>query len=128
MGESALAPSPPLSSSIALNGGYAALCSIYDATKLRSPRSFQRLRRIDIQKRALAVDRDFGDSLSVLDDQMAGADVAVERHQFLEETARPQHGIAATAIADGDGDQMTAVRRKIFDQLVDQLCRDQRHV
>ena len=83
----------------------------------------KRLRGVDIEERAVALDRDFGYRLAVLGDQMARADVAVERHQLVEETARPQHGIAAPAIADGQGDQLAAVRRESLDQPVDQLRR-----
>jgi len=52
----------------------------------------------------------------------------VERHQFLEEAARPQHGIAAAAVADGNDDEIAAVRRKALDKTVDQAGIDQRHV
>src|SRR5918994_4107246 len=88
------------------------LCPPYEFTKLRSSRGFQRLRRVNVEKRALAIARDFGYRLGVLGDQMARADIAVERHQFPKESPRPQHGIAAAAVADGDGDKMAAVRRK----------------
>ncbi|OIQ67953.1 hypothetical protein GALL_504660 [mine drainage metagenome] len=64
----------------------------------------------------------------MLRNQVAGADIAVERHQFVEEAARPQHRIAATAVADGDRDQIAAIGRKGVDQVVDQLRRDHRHV
>src|SRR5262249_50246432 len=67
-------------------------------TQSPPPRRLQRLRGIDVEEGALAVDRDFGHGFGVLGDQVAGADVAVERHQLFEETARPQHGIAATAL------------------------------
>ena len=53
--------------------------------ELRSPRRFQRLRGVDVEEGAVAVDRNFGDGLGVLGDQVAGADVAVEGHQLLEE-------------------------------------------
>src|SRR3954470_18301851 len=102
------------------------LCFAYP-TNLRSTRGLKRLRGVDVEESALAIDRNFGDRLSVLGDEVTGADVAIERHQLLEEAARPQHRIAAAAVADGDGDQMAAVRRKGLDQLVDQFCRDQRH-
>jgi len=40
----------------------------------------QRLRRVDVEEGALAIDRHFGHGLGVLGDQMTRADVAVERH------------------------------------------------
>jgi hypothetical protein len=52
---------------------------------LALPCSFERLRRVDVEECALAIDRNFGNRFGVLGDQMAGADIAVERHQFLEE-------------------------------------------
>ena len=61
-------------------------------------------------------------------DQVPRADIAVERHQFVEEPARPQHRIAAPVVADGHRDQIAAIRRKGFDQPVDQMGIDQRHV
>ena len=76
----------------------------------------------------MALDRDFGHRLSMLGDQMPGADIAVERHQFVEEPARPQHRITAPAVADGHRDQVTAIRRERLDQPVDQARIDQRHV
>ena len=71
----------------------------------------------------MAFDRDFRHRLGVPGDQMAGADIAVERHQFLEEAARPQHRIAAPAVADGHRDQIAAIRRERLDQPVDQMRR-----
>src|SRR6185295_19389685 len=63
-----------------------------DVSRLPSSCSLQSLRRIDIEERALAIDRNFGHSFGMLGNQMTRADVAVERHQLLEEAARPQHG------------------------------------
>src|ERR1700722_13945801 len=60
------------------------------------PRRLKRLGRIDIEKRAKALDRNLGHRFAVPRDQMTGADIAVERHQFVEEAARPQHRIAAS--------------------------------
>src|ERR1700682_3091285 len=68
---------------------------------LGSPRGLERLRRVDVEKGAKALDRDFRHRLAMPCDQMAGADVAVERHQLVEEAARPQHRIAAPVIANG---------------------------
>src|SRR5258707_479283 len=48
-------------------------------------RGLQRLRRVDIEKRAVTLNRDFRHCLAVSGDQMAGADIAVERHQLVEE-------------------------------------------
>jgi hypothetical protein len=79
---------------------------------LGSPRGFQRLRRVDIEEGTKALDRDFRRRLAMPGDQMAGADVAVERHQLVEETARPQDRIAAPAVADRHRDQIAAVRRE----------------
>ena len=86
------------------------------------PRGLQRLRRVDIEKRAVALDRHFRHRFGMLGDQMAGADIAVERHQFLEEAPRPQHRIAAPAVADGHRDQIAAIRRERLDQPVDQIA------
>jgi hypothetical protein len=90
---------------------------------LGSPGRLQRLRRVDIEEGAKALDRDFRHRLAMPCDQMAGADVAVERHQLVEEAARPQYRIAAPAIADGHSDQIAAVGRKRFDQPIDQMKR-----
>src|SRR5258708_36376970 len=46
-------------------------------------RRLQRLRGVDIQKRAMALDRDFRHRLAVPDDQMAGAANPLQRHPFL---------------------------------------------
>ena len=70
----------------------------------------------------MAFDRHFRHRLGVLGDQMTRADVAVERHQFVEEAARPQHRIAAPALADRHRDQSAAVRRERLDQPVDQIA------
>jgi hypothetical protein len=48
---------------------------------------------------------------------------AIARHQLVGEAARPQHRIAAPAIADRQSDQITAVRRELFDQPIDQMKR-----
>src|ERR1700687_6518222 len=94
-------------------------------TNLRLPplRGLERLRRIDIEEGTKALDRDFRHRLAMPCDQMAGADVAVERHQLVEEAPRPQHRIAAPVIADGHRDTIAAIRRKGFDQPVDQMRR-----
>jgi hypothetical protein len=47
----------------------------------------KRLGRIDIEERADPFDRDFSHRFTVLRNQVACADVAIERHQFLEEAA-----------------------------------------
>src|SRR5690348_16704198 len=91
-----------------------------DCEVLSASSSFQRLRRVDVEEGALAVDGHFGDRLGVLGDQMPRADVAVERHQLLEEAARPQHGIAAAALADWHDNEIAAVRRKAVDEAIDQ--------
>ena len=95
---------------------------------LDAPRGLKRLGCVDVEKSAKAFDRDFRHRLSVPGNQMTRADIAVERHQFVEETARPQHGIATLAIAHGDRDQMTAIRRERIDQMIDQASGDHRHV
>src|ERR1700694_5563039 len=64
-------------------------------TLAAAARGLERLRGVDIEKRTVAFDRDFRHRLAMPGDQMAGADIAVERHQLLEEAARPQHRIAA---------------------------------
>src|SRR5216684_2891641 len=101
------------------------LCPPYD---LRPLRRRERLRRIDIEEGAMALDRDFRYRLAVLGDQVAGADIAVKRHQLVEETSRPQYRIAAPSVADGYRDQVAAIWRKGIDQPIDQMRRDQRHV
>jgi hypothetical protein len=55
---------------------------------LAPPRRLECLRRIDIEEGTKALDRDFRHRLAMPVDQMAGADVAVERHQLVEEVAR----------------------------------------
>src|SRR6478735_8263826 len=87
-------------------GGHASLCPPYD---LRSLRGFKRLRRVDIEKGAVALDRDFRHRLAMPRNQMAGADIAVERHQLAEEAARPQHRIAAPVIAHRHRNQIAAI-------------------
>ena len=64
----------------------------------------------------------------MLGNQVAGADIAVEGHQLLEEAPRPQDRVAAPSVGDRHRDQITAVRRKGLDQPVDQMGIDQRHV
>ena len=84
-------------------------------------RRFKRLRGIDIEKGSVALDRDFRHCLAMLRNQMAGADIAVERHQLVEEAARPQHRIAAPAVAHRHRNQVAAIRREGLDQPVDQV-------
>src|SRR3569832_2309887 len=91
-------------------------------------RGLERLRRIDIEKRAIALDRNFRHRFVMLGNEMSGADVAIERLQFIEETARPQHGIAAAAVADRDRDQIAAIWCEAIDQAVDKSGRNHRHV
>ena len=50
---------------------------------------FERLWRIDVEEGTFAIHEHFGDRLGVLGDQVPCADVAVERHQFRKEAARP---------------------------------------
>src|SRR5690349_2724473 len=57
--------------------------------------SLKRLGRIDVEESAVAFDRDLRHRLTMFRDQVASADVAVERHQFVEEAPRPQHWVAA---------------------------------
>src|SRR5258708_39273321 len=52
-------------------------------------RGLQRLRRADIEKRAVTLGRHFRHCLAVPGDQMAGAAIPAEGHPLLEETARP---------------------------------------
>src|ERR1700722_5571823 len=86
------------------------------AASLIAARGFQRLRRVNIQKRAVALDRDFSHRFVMLGNQMTRADIAIERHQLVEEAARPQHRIAAPAVADGNHNQIAPVRRKALDK------------
>src|SRR5260370_9233929 len=90
------------------NGGHGATCAFCPPYDLRSPplRLRERLRRIDIEKRAVAFDRHFRHPLAMPSDPLAGADTTVERHQLAEEPSRPQHPIAAPVVADGHRDQM----------------------
>src|SRR5512135_2904796 len=88
---------------------------------LAAARRLQRLRRIDVEKCAIPLDRDLRHRLVMLGNEMTGADVAIERHQFIEETARPHNGIAATASADWHRDQIAAIRGEGLDQAVDQI-------
>src|ERR1700689_1235259 len=67
------------------------------AQNLAAARGFQRLRRVDIQKRAVPLDRDLRHRLIVLGNEVTGTDVAVKHNQFIEKTARPQDGIATPA-------------------------------
>ena len=83
----------------------------------------QRLRGIDVEEGALALDRHFGHRLGMTGDQMARADVAVERHQFVEEAPRPHHRIAAPAVDDRHHDQRAALGIERRDQPVDQVGR-----
>ena len=54
-------------------------CPPFDLQSVSTaPRRLERLRRVDIQKCGVALDRDFGHRLTVLGDQMAGADIAIE--------------------------------------------------
>src|ERR1700749_477485 len=76
------------------------------------PRGGERFGSVDVEEGAVAFDRQFDHGRRVPHDQMTAADIAVERGQFVEETARPQHGIAALVVADGHRDQMAAVRRQ----------------
>src|SRR5260221_10967365 len=48
-------------------------------------RGLQRLRGVDIEEGAKAFDRDFRHRLAMLGDQMTRTDIAVERHQLVEE-------------------------------------------
>ena len=75
-------------------------------------RGLERLRRIDIEKRTVAFNLDLRHRLIMLGNEVTGADIAVERHQFIEEAARPQDGIAAATVADRDHDQVAAIRRE----------------
>ena len=113
-----------------LNGGHGcALCPPYDNARLTPRRAASSACGVSMSRNApWPSTGDFGHGFGVLGDQMAGADIAVERHQFPEEAPRPQHRIAAAAVADGHRDQMAAIRRKGLDQMVDQLAVDQRHV
>src|SRR5581483_7711999 len=95
---------------------------------LSPSRGLQRLRRVDIEERAFAVDRHFGDRLGVLGDEVSRADIAVQRQELAEEAARPQHGVAAAAFGDGHDDQIAAIRIEGLDQAVEQIGVDQRHV
>jgi len=52
---------------------------------LRATRRLQRLRRVDVEERALAFDGHFRHGFGVPGDQVPRADIAVERHQLLEE-------------------------------------------
>src|ERR1700722_20633953 len=69
---------------------------------LTAPRGFERLRCVDIEKGAIPLDGDFRHRFIMFGNEMTGTDIAIERHQFVEEPARPQHGIAAPAVTDGD--------------------------
>src|SRR3984957_21087096 len=75
---------------------------------LAAQRILERLGGIDIEKGAMALDRDFRHRFAVPEDQVARADIAVERHQLLEKPPRPQDRIAAPAVADGHRDQTAA--------------------
>src|SRR5436190_18072649 len=74
-----------------------------------STRGLQPLRGVDIEEGAVAFDRYLSHRLGRFGDQMARADIAIERHQFTEEAARPQDRIAATPLGNGHGDELTAV-------------------
>src|SRR5713226_8821253 len=52
---------------------------------LRPLRGLERLRGIDVEEGTVALDRDFRHRLAVFGDQMPGADIAIKRHQFVEE-------------------------------------------
>src|SRR5229473_8650583 len=118
-----MAPARTCNRSDSIYGGRGATCAFCPPLYLRSPplRGLERLRGVDIEKCAVAFDRHFRHRFTMSGDQVTGADVAVERHQLVEEAARPQHRIAAPVIADGHRDQMAAIRRKGFDQTVDQM-------
>src|SRR5262249_9883647 len=73
---------------------------------LAPSRRLERLRRVDVEEGAIALDGHFRYGFSVPGNQMARADVTIERHEFLEEAPRPEHGIAATALGDGHRDQV----------------------
>src|SRR5689334_12355852 len=88
------------------------LCPPYGNGILSPSRRLQRLRRVDVEKRAVAFDGDFGHRLAVFRDQVPRTDIAVERHQFSEEAARPQHGITAATVGDGHYDEIAAVGRE----------------
>src|SRR5712691_9319349 len=77
-------------------GGHASLCPDLCSPPLRLR---ERLWRVDIEKRAVALNRHFRHRLAMPGYQVAGADIAVERHQLVEEAPRPQHRIAAPVVA-----------------------------
>src|SRR6185312_4847055 len=111
---------PPTNIELAMVGtALSRLCPPYGT--LSSPRRFQRLRRVDVEESAVALDSHLRDRFAMLGDQMPCADVAFERHQLVEEAARPQDRIAAAAVGDGHHDQIAAVGREGFDQAVDQI-------
>jgi hypothetical protein len=55
---------------------------------LTPPGRLERLRRVDIEEGAKALDRDFRHRFGMPFNQMAGTNVAIERHQLVEEAAR----------------------------------------
>ena len=57
--------------------------------RLTAARGFQRLRGVDVKEGAASLDRNIGNGFGMFHDQVARADVAVEGHQFGEETPRP---------------------------------------
>ena len=79
----------------------------------------ERLRGVDIEKSAVTFHRDLRHRRTMFRNQMAGTDIAIKRHQLVEEAARPQHRIAAPAIAHRHRNQVAAIRRKGFDQPID---------
>src|SRR5262245_51279221 len=58
----------------------------------------ERLRRVDVHERGLALERHFDHGFAVAADEMARAYIAFDRHQVWKEPPRPQHRIAALAL------------------------------
>jgi hypothetical protein len=88
----------------------------------------ERLRRVDVDQRGLALERDFDHRLAVADDEVARAHIAFDRHQLGKEPPRPQHRIAPPALDGRHHDERAAVGIEGGDEAVDQARINLRHV
>ena len=88
----------------------------------------QRLGRVDISQCGIASNRHFDNRFGVIADQVTSSYVALNTHEIVEETARPDDGIPAPAFNVWHDHERAALRIKGGNQPVDERNVDLRHV